>query len=157
MNQKNCDFGKFVTCKNLSFYSKQLNEHDTQYPREAVNKYLMKTYLAVNFACGYYILRNFADGKTRQVKVLAKRLTGFWLGHINQALTMVQDSITDHIFDHWHGAGKFIAFKFYLSYGHHFCRDCSLICYLPKVLKVKLFSNNGGQKTPVMLAVIDFS
>ena len=47
----------------------------------------MKTYLAVNVACGYYILRNFADRKTRQVKVLAKRLTGFWLGHINQALT----------------------------------------------------------------------
>ena len=67
---------------------------------------------------------------------------------------MVQDSITDHIDTAW---GKFIAFKFYLSYGHHFCRDCSLICYLPKVLKVKIFSNNEGQKTPVMPAAIDFS
>ena len=62
-----------------------------------------------------------------------------------------------HNWPHWHGVGKFIAFKFYLSYGHQFCRDCSLICYLPKILKVKLFSNNRGQKTPVMLAVVDFS
>ena len=60
---------------------------------------------------------------------------------------MVQDSITDHIDTARENS----------SDGHHFCRDCSLICYLPKVLKVKLFSNNKGQKTPVMLAVIDFS
>ena len=63
----------------------------------------------------------------------------------------------EHNWPHWHGAEKFIAFKFYLSFGHHFCRDCSLICYLPKVLKVKLCSNNNGEKTPVMLVVIDFS
>ena len=67
---------------------------------------------------------------------------------------MVQDSITDHIDT---AQGKLTAFKFNLSHDHHFCRDCSLICYLSKVLKVKLFSNNRSQKMPVMLAVIDFS
>ena len=51
-----------------------------------------------------------------------------------------------HNWPHWHSAGKFIAFKLSLSYGHHFCRDCSLICYLPKVLKVKLFTNDRGKK-----------
>ena len=54
--------------------------------------------------------------------------------------------------------GKIHRIKILLIDWPYFCRDCSLICYLPKVLKVKLFSNNKGQKTPVMLAaaVIDF-
>ena len=65
---------------------------------------------------------------------------------------MVQDSITDHI-DTTQENSSHLNFTYRLA----IILQRLLLDMLPTVLKVTLFSNNKGQKTPVMLAVIDFS